>query len=213
MAVLRAALADVLARRGRLVEVVGEPGIGKSRLVEELLTGADEMLTVWAPCEEYESSTAYFPFRRLLREVLAFPADAAPSWSHSGSSTASSANAPHLAMASAAWDPDGHRATSDDRGHTELHEQFRKSRLEDVVIEFLTVVMPTSTVLVVEDAHLMDDASAALMHRLCEGLEGRPWLLLVIRRDQTAGFVPAEEPGVLSIRLAPLTGHGRAATG
>ena len=39
MAALGAALDDVRARHGRLVQIVGEPGIGKSRLVEELLAG------------------------------------------------------------------------------------------------------------------------------------------------------------------------------
>ena len=48
------------------------------------------------------------------------------------------------------------------RATTELDEQFRKGRLEEVVGDFLAWVLPTSTVLVFEDAHLMDDASADL---------------------------------------------------
>src|SRR6478736_1343513 len=77
MAVLRHALNEVRAGRGRLVDIVGEPGIGKTRLVSELLSEADDMPVVKAPCEQYESSTAYFPFRRLLRDILGAPADAA----------------------------------------------------------------------------------------------------------------------------------------
>ena len=48
------------------------------------------------------------------------------------------------------------------RATTELDEQFRKARLEEVVCDFLTWVLPTSSVLVFEDVHLMDDASADL---------------------------------------------------
>ena len=77
MAVLSEALEDARARRGRVVELVGEPGIGKSRLVEELRREAHDATVLVAGCEEYESSTAYFPFRRLLREVLGIPAEAA----------------------------------------------------------------------------------------------------------------------------------------
>lgn len=206
MAVLRDALADVLARRGRLVEIVGEPGIGKSRLVEELLAGADEVLNVWAPCEEYESSTAYFPFRRLLREMLAVPADAAPEQVARRLTDRMSVNAPHLAE----WLPllgvvldvqlPPTRATS------ELDEQFRKGRLEDVVSEFLTYVLPTSSVLVFEDVHLMDDASADLMHRLTTRLDRSPWMVLVTRREQQAGYLPAGAPDLVTVRPGPLDG-------
>ena len=44
----------------------------------ELLEPADDVLVARAPAEEYESSTAYFPFRQLLRDVLGISADARP---------------------------------------------------------------------------------------------------------------------------------------
>jgi class 3 adenylate cyclase/tetratricopeptide (TPR) repeat protein len=206
MTVLRSALADVLTRRGRLVEVVGEPGIGKSRLVEELLAGADEVLTVWAPCEEYESSTAYFPFRRLLREVLAVPADAPPELVAQRLVDRVAVNAPHLVE----WLPllgvvmDLEMTPT--RATTELDEQFRKGRLEDVVSDFLTWVLPTSSVLVFEDVHLMDDASADLMHRLTTRLDRSPWMVLVTRREQQAGYQPAPSADLVTVRPAPLDG-------
>jgi class 3 adenylate cyclase/tetratricopeptide (TPR) repeat protein len=200
MATLRAALDDVRARRGRLVEVVGEPGIGKSRLVEELLAGVDDLTVVSAPCEEYESSTAYFPFRRLLREVLGVPARADAAEVTHRLENRVSVNAPHLVP----WLPllgvpmDLELAPT--RATEELDEQFRKGRLEAVVSEFLSWVLPTSTVLVVEDAHVMDDASADLFARLAADLEHRPWLLLVTRRDNDAGFVPDPGSRVLTLR-------------
>ncbi len=76
MAFLGDALDQARAGHGGLVEIVGDAGIGKSRLVSELLTGLDDVRVVSAPCEQYESSTAYFPFRRLLRGVLDVPANA-----------------------------------------------------------------------------------------------------------------------------------------
>ena len=46
MAVLARALTDVRAGRGRLVDIVGAPGIGKSRLVAELLSGVEDIRVV-----------------------------------------------------------------------------------------------------------------------------------------------------------------------
>jgi class 3 adenylate cyclase/tetratricopeptide (TPR) repeat protein len=201
MATLHAALDAVRARNGRLVEVVGEPGIGKSRLVEELLADVDDVPVVSAPCEEYESSTAYFPFRRLLRDVLGVPAGADAAEVARRLVDRVSVNAPHLVP----WLPllgvpmDLKLAPT--QATDELDEQFRKGRLEDVVSEFLSWVLPTSTVLVVEDAHVMDDASADLFGRLAADLEHRPWLVLVTRRDNEAGFVPDAGSRVLTLRL------------
>ncbi|MEO6822342.1 MAG: adenylate/guanylate cyclase domain-containing protein, partial [Candidatus Nanopelagicales bacterium] len=72
MSLLRTALAASVEGRGQVVQIVGEPGIGKSRLVDELRDDTEPTPTAFllTACDEYESTTAYFPFRSLLRDVL-----------------------------------------------------------------------------------------------------------------------------------------------
>ena len=105
-------------------------------------------------------------------------------------------NAPHLVAVAAAAraSPLDLELTADRARPRELDEQFRKARLEEVVGRASSAwVLPTPTVLVVEDAHLMDDASADLLHRLARRPGRPPWLVLVTRREQRPGFVPDAE--------------------
>ena len=53
-----------------MIEVVGPPGIGKTRLLDELRVGASGMPQLLARCELYEASSPYMPFRRILRMLL-----------------------------------------------------------------------------------------------------------------------------------------------
>jgi predicted ATPase len=66
---LTARLADARAGRGRLVLLVGEPGIGKTRIAEELIaraaTSTDRIL--WGRCAEQEGAPAYWPWVQKLR--------------------------------------------------------------------------------------------------------------------------------------------------
>src|SRR4029077_6738858 len=48
----------------------GEPGIGKSRLAEELRENCADMRRIDLRCEQYEASTPYHPFRPFLRSLL-----------------------------------------------------------------------------------------------------------------------------------------------
>jgi class 3 adenylate cyclase/tetratricopeptide (TPR) repeat protein len=204
MAALREALDDVRRGAGRLVEIVGEPGIGKSRLVAELLTDV-EVPVLTASCEQYESSTPYFPFRRLLREVLRMPSDADADEVAGRLSERVAADVPELVP----WLPllgavmDVHFPST--RETEELDEQFRKGRLEEVVAELLGRVLTDPTVVVVDDAHLMDESSADLLQRLVDDLHARPWLVIEGRRDDATGFVPVPGPNVASLRPDPLT--------
>ena len=67
---IAAALASARDWQGRYVEVVAEPGMGKSRLIDELRSRAHGVTVVAAACVEYESATPYYAVRSLLRRLL-----------------------------------------------------------------------------------------------------------------------------------------------
>src|SRR4051794_37372692 len=72
LAVLATGLDDALAGRGRLVLIAGEPGIGKSRLIEEL-TGRAEAHgagVVVGRCWEAGGAPAYWPWVQACRACL-----------------------------------------------------------------------------------------------------------------------------------------------
>jgi DNA-binding SARP family transcriptional activator len=72
LAQLTAALDDALAGRGRLALIAGEPGIGKSRLAEELIrrAGARGAHVLVGRCWEAGGAPAYWPFLQAMRAWL-----------------------------------------------------------------------------------------------------------------------------------------------
>jgi DNA-binding SARP family transcriptional activator len=69
LATLEAGLEDALAGRGRLFLLVGEAGIGKSRLADEFAARAKERgaLILWGRCWEAGGAPAYWPWVQSLR--------------------------------------------------------------------------------------------------------------------------------------------------
>ena len=61
MGELKAALEDALSGRGRLVTLVGEPGIGKTRTAQELVTyaGLRSAQVLWGRCHESRGAPPY----------------------------------------------------------------------------------------------------------------------------------------------------------
>lgn len=200
LAFLTSAWANASAGAGNVVVLAGEPGIGKSRLVAELLnvTQAEHRFTRG---DEYETATAYFPLRGLLRDLVGAGVDAddAAVAEHLVQWTESHAPdlRPWLPLVAAVLDVRIENTPEVDA----LADEFRRERLEDVVCDLLSAALDGPTVIVVDDAHLIDDASTSLLHRIATLTASRPWLLLVTRRDTGTGFEPTvgEE-----LRPAPL---------
>ena len=178
--------------------------MGKSRLVAELLSRSPGVTVVTGPSDPYGSATAYLPFRRLLHEVLGVPLRAGPEEAVDLLARRVAGVAAHLvpwlpllATPLGALLPQ----TAETR---DLDGRFRRARLEAVMGELLEALLPGPTVLVFEDTHLMDDPSCDLLRHLATDLGRRPWLVLVTRQEQQAGFVPTTGDGVVSLRLEPL---------
>jgi class 3 adenylate cyclase len=204
MAALRTALAEAREGEGRLVEIIGEPGIGKSRLVAELESKAGDLLLLSIKCELYRSSTPYSPFRRLLERVLGVDegTDDARAMERLTTIVASSAPTllPWLPLLGIPLDL---RATETPETKA-LDERFRRGRLEEVVGELLRALLPAPTLIVIEDAHWMDEPSADLLRHLTTTLPGMPWLICVTRRAEGAGFHAPEDARGITMRPAPL---------
>ncbi|MGH7818908.1 MAG: ATP-binding protein, partial [Candidatus Binatia bacterium] len=70
---LEAGLQGTLAGRGRLFLVLGEPGIGKTRLADEIASRARArgLTAVWGRCWEAGGAPAYWPWTQAVRAVIA----------------------------------------------------------------------------------------------------------------------------------------------
>jgi class 3 adenylate cyclase/tetratricopeptide (TPR) repeat protein len=206
-AVLTASVAPVQMGFGSLVELIGEPGIGKSRLADELRGQCADMTILTARCEQYESSTAYHPFRPLLRSLLDVELNGGGAHNRAALSTRLAELdgdlAPWAPLLAAPLDVDVESTPEVD----ELDPSFRRARLHGVVGSVLGGLLDSPTLMIFEDVHWMDEASSELLRHLGTQLATRPWLTCTTRRPVDGGFVAAEGTPplpALTLRLEPL---------
>jgi predicted ATPase len=69
---LRGTLDQVLARHGRIVLLAGEPGIGKTRMAQELARLAEShgATVLWGHCPEEAGAPPYWPWVQIIRAAL-----------------------------------------------------------------------------------------------------------------------------------------------
>ncbi|HEY6963039.1 MAG TPA: tetratricopeptide repeat protein [Gaiellaceae bacterium] len=187
-------------RQSRAVELVGEPGAGKSRLLEELLGSVVGFQVMQAQCDAYSASTPFAPFRALLRPLIGGLPDESSASVGAKLSTFVASVMPDLAP----WTPllalPFDAAVETTREVDEIDPSFRRNRLHDVLEQFLARILLMPTVIAVEDTHWLDDASQLALERLAQPAL-RPWLVVLTRRP--AGRALVGEEGAI-VELAPL---------
>ena len=72
METLLAALADAVSGRGRILLIGGEPGVGKTRLVDEFSgrVNTEGLLVLWGRCWEAGGAPAYWPWIQSIRGLV-----------------------------------------------------------------------------------------------------------------------------------------------
>ena len=72
METLTGALEDALSGRGRIATLAGEPGIGKTRIAEELAAHAESRnaQVLWGRCYEAQGVPPYWPWVQIIRSYV-----------------------------------------------------------------------------------------------------------------------------------------------
>ena len=203
---LAAAVHEACTRRGGYVDIVGEAGLGKSRLLDEVRSMADALTVLPVACDEFEASTPYYSIRMLLRDLLGIR----PGTDQAAARDRLVARVRDNARDLLEWLPllgvPLGLAIPENDSTRALSDEFRKRRVEEVVAEFLHLLLPTPAVILLDDAHFLDSASADLFAHLAQRLPDEPWLVVTARRDREGGqgWAGPTSP-VSTLRLAPLS--------
>jgi class 3 adenylate cyclase/tetratricopeptide (TPR) repeat protein len=204
VATLRGLVGEVAQGQGRVAGIVGEPGVGKSRLLAELRRGVGAQVA-WLEgrCLSYGSAIPYLPVLDLLRQACAI-VDADP--------PERAAEKVRAALAALGLDP-VERAPlllhllglkAPDEALRGLGGDVLAARTLDTLRQmWLRGSRRRPLVLVVEDLHWSDPASEACLATLAETVGGAPVLLATTYRP---GYRPAwiDRSYATQISLAPL---------
>ncbi len=204
LGVLLSALADTRSGHGQVVEIRGETGIGKTRLIEELIDRAGDLRVIQFLAERYSANTPFFTFQKVLGALIGgrSPSDAARRLERAISKR-SRPLLPWLPLiAGVAGLPAVETPESRD-----LAPQFRRSQEHLAVLEFMRAELPLPTLLVFEDSYYMDPASRALLEELIREGDRAPWLICVISNPEHPLFV-REGSGQALLEVGPLDDSG-----
>ena len=172
---LLAGLDDACAGRGRLFLLAGEPGIGKSRLAEEVIAHASDrgVRVLVGRCWEAGGAPAYWPWVQSLRAYVR-AADTATLRSQLG------AGAPELAQIV----PELRRHVPDVPEASSPESESARFRLFDATAQFLRNACDSRPiVLFLDDLHAADGPSLLLLRFLAREIGSARILLLAAYRD------------------------------
>ncbi len=191
-------LEEAVAGRGGLFRIVGEPGIGKSRLAEEFVRKASDhgARCLWGRSWEGEGAPAYWPWTQILRGLAA--------------------GIDRVDLLRGLDDRLGDlaRLVPELRGHVDassmdeasIESTTARPRLFDAVGVLLRNAAAVShpLVVVIDDVQWADPGSLLLLRFVASELSTLPMLLLAVSREAEPGIAPE-----VAETIALLARHGR----
>jgi class 3 adenylate cyclase/DNA-binding winged helix-turn-helix (wHTH) protein/tetratricopeptide (TPR) repeat protein len=208
LALLHACLAQVMRGQGQVVGIMGEPGIGKSRLLSEFhrqLRG-HAVTSYVGRCLSYGRATPYVPVISLLREVCGMH--------NTDPMVVIASKLRHClqaaGMMSEEWGPylQGLLGLPEPAAYlgTLSPEVIKRRTFAALRRLYLALSQQRPLVLTLEDAHWLDQTSADFFATLVDSLAGASVLLLVAYRS---GYQPPwlDKSYATQLALPPLPVH------
>jgi class 3 adenylate cyclase/tetratricopeptide (TPR) repeat protein len=188
MEILQDAYTSVRGGSGRVIGIVGEAGVGKSRLLLELKESLPEKKALYLEgrCHHYGRSIAYLPFLRILKTFFDLQ--------DSESDTDINQKMQQKLFLfkeqhPGSWAPirDALSLKIDDESYLELEPQQKRERIFDALASlFLSASKSSPLVLVIEDFHWTDKTSEAFIEYLIGWLAAAKILLILLYRPEYA---------------------------
>ena len=178
LATLDQSLARMLAGRGQLALVVGEPGIGKSRLVREFTRRAEErnVLVLWGRCHDGDGPPPYWPWVQVLRAYVARGDPA-------GRVAKLASQQPDLARVL----PELASPPSEPAFPGSASAGNARSRLFDALTALLEVAAAVGpTIVVIDDLQWADQASLLVLNFLAREMAASRLMVVTTYRDSDA---------------------------
>jgi tetratricopeptide (TPR) repeat protein len=184
MQVLKAAFEKARAGSGQVAGIVGEAGMGKSRLLLELSKSLPDNNVIYLEgrCFQHGGSVAYLPFLDILKSYFDFQ-----------ESDSEIEKKESLEKKVLQRDENLHEILPpiqdvlslkiDDEAYLKLEPQQKRDRIFDALIKlFLHVSRDNTLVLAVEDVHWIDKTSEALLDHLIAWLANSNIFLILLYR-------------------------------
>jgi class 3 adenylate cyclase/tetratricopeptide (TPR) repeat protein len=187
LGLLRMRLASLREGRGAYVSIVGEVGLGKSRLLEEARSTQASGGSRWLEgrAVSFGGSTPYAPWRQVIREALGAREGEPPEpararlRSEAGRRGVADAHLPYIETLLGIATP------ADVAAATALEGEVLVGRITDAVRELCRALAAEApTVLVFEDLHWADNASLDLIVAVADVSRSTPLLVLCTLRPE-----------------------------
>ena len=176
LASLLSGLDDAASRRGCLVLISGEPGVGKTRMADEVAAAADakRMAILVGHCSEHDEAVAYLPFVEILEDFIDRASNPDVLRAALGD------QAPELARLI----PKLRNILPELPPPLDLPPTQARRHLFNCFFDFVArIASEQPTLMILEDLHWADDSTLSLLDHLTQRLSDLPLMVIGTYRD------------------------------
>jgi adenylate cyclase len=177
---------------GQVVSIISDVGLGKTRLIHEAARMADAcgFQALSGECQSFGANTLYTPWWTIWRQFFGLRGDESPQEASAALEARIAALDPRLIPRLPLLAPVLNIALPDNELTRSFDAKLRRASLESLLVECLRAATLRQPLLIVlEDAHAIDEVSRDLLRSLVQALARLPVLILIARRPSAAGTV------------------------